>query len=217
MVSLIEFILGSISLTPVIIHAWDAISPYLPQEIIKIVPIIKLYLFSFTGLVIFGIYILFVFWRINLEKTFIKLDYRFQRNPNLLNISSTNLEDVQGEPTYIFINARINSRICRLVLSILRCKPLLIFKSPRGVTIGIERQYSDVNIVDNDKPHFLILASDFEGTRRIELSISKDELASYITGAQISMRVCIGPNIWLLRKPLQYINGTLWENKIDIV
>ena len=219
MVHLIEFILGAISLTPEIIHAWEVISPYLPKEILDMLPVIESFLISRNGLLIIVVYVLFLFWRMRLERAHIKLDYRFQRNAHLLDIPSANLEGPTGEPTYIFISGKINSSICLTILSLLRCKFLLIFKSPIGIIMSAERQHKGVDIVDDNEPHFLILASDIRntGTRKIELSFAKDELGNFEGKDQISMKVCVGPKIWWpLRLLLQFINGTLCENKIDI-
>ncbi len=219
MVSLIEFVISVLYLGAESLHAWHSISTYLPSELIDNIQLIKSILFDRTISTIVIAYILIIFWRLKLEKkTSIKLDYRFRDNANLLDIKGANLDKITGEITYIFINGKINSWFCKVILSLLQCKFLLIFESPIDVNINFERQCSSMEKVD-DKHRSLILASDINmsGLRKIELAFTKEELGVFEGRDQISMKVCIGPKMWPFRVLFKYINGILCENKIDIV
>lgn len=219
MVSLIEFVISALYLGAESLHAWNTISLYLPKELLDNIPLIKSMLFDYKVSTLILVYILLIFWRINLaKKTSIKLDYRFRDNANLLDIHGTSLDKITGEITYIFINGKINSCFCLMILSLFQCKFLLIFESPIDVNIGFEGQYSSVDKVD-DKRHSLVLASDIRmsGVRKIELAFAKEELGIFEGKDHISMKVSIGPKIWPFRPLFKYINGTLSENKIDIV
>ncbi len=218
MVSLTEFIISAIYIGTEVTGVWQAINPIIPKEIINIILSILSVVPSWTFFAIGLIYFLLIVWRINLEKTFLKLDYRFKNSADSLNIPTANLETPTGEITYIFLNGKIENRFYRELLSLLHCKLLLIFESPIDVLISCERQYRSVENID-EKPNSLTLACDIRtsGARKIELAFAMDDLGDFAGKDQISMKICVGPKMQPFRKIFQHINGTLCENKIDIV